>query len=381
MLTAGQSGQTGVFLLPAPGLTAHCVDSSPAAFLKDQSSVCSRRLVLDQDCGSLPALSMDAYTSIRLLAGKNQEAAVVPLEVSSVVLRSTDNTETELKLSAGQTVRPSLTEPTLCANVVLKVVYEIRFGPAGELLKASLSLVLGFVREAALPLQQDFQVSYLQEDAGEAVVRHSGNPGYVVGMPLVSGTKTAEGISRSLDPADWLSVPLSSEDQDCLRPSPRRSPLLFGLDSASGCTLRLEDAANCSLVSRLLLDVLRGPRRPPFVASFGNSAVENPLDWVPIKSSFLLEDTPSCSIPVSLHLEIRWTKYGSLVNPQAQIVSVTEVVQTNSSSLLQAPGGGSLQPISSSVSFIPVSAAAQPGYRATPTIDAKLPFDFFLPFV
>ncbi|XP_029959077.1 tectonic-3-like [Salarias fasciatus] len=111
MLTAGQSGQTGVFLLPAPGLTAHCVDSSPAAFLKDQSSVCSRRLVLDQDCGSLPALSMDAYTSIRLLA-------------VSPALRtrcSLNNTETELKLSAGQTVRPSLTEPTLCANVVLKV--------------------------------------------------------------------------------------------------------------------------------------------------------------------------------------------------------------------------------------------------------------------
>lgn len=37
--------------------------------------------------------------------------------------------------------------------------------------------------------------------------------------------------------------------------------------------------------------------------------------------------------------------------------------------------------IRSSVAFKPVSAAAVPGFRATPTINAKLPFDFFFPFV
>lgn len=41
-------------------------------FLKDQSSGCSQRVVLDQDCGSLPALSMDTYTNIQLLSVSNR---------------------------------------------------------------------------------------------------------------------------------------------------------------------------------------------------------------------------------------------------------------------------------------------------------------------
>ena len=31
----------------------------------------------------------------------------------------------------------------------------------------------------------------------------------------------------------------------------------------------------------------------------------------------------SCQIPVALEIEVKWTKYGSLVNPQARIVNVT----------------------------------------------------------
>ncbi|XP_010792599.1 tectonic-1-like [Notothenia coriiceps] len=73
MLTADR----GVFLLPAAAITADCVDSSPAGFLKDQSSVCSRRVTLQEHCSSLPPLSMNTYTDIQLLAGKNEDAAVV----------------------------------------------------------------------------------------------------------------------------------------------------------------------------------------------------------------------------------------------------------------------------------------------------------------
>lgn len=143
---------------------------------------------------------------------------------------------------------------------------------------------------------------------------------------------------------------------------------------------RLEDATNCSLTSQLLLDVLRGPNYPQFVASFGNSPLERQLDWVSIKRTFNPQDSPSCGIPLSLHLEIEWTKYGTLVNPQAQIVSINEIIQTNSSQLALLSGGSSIIPIRTSVSFISVSAPATPGYRAMPTIDAKLPFDFFFPF-
>ncbi|XP_028272264.1 tectonic-1-like [Parambassis ranga] len=380
IVTAGESGQRGVFRLPAPGVTADCVNS-PAAFLKDQSSRCSRRVVLDRDCSSPSALNMDTYTRIQLFGRKDEGAAAVPVEVVSVTLQSNTGTQTELKIPGGQSLRPVLLSPTLCGNVVLKVVYVIKYGPAGQIVNATVSLVLGFVREAMLPLEQHFRVMYVQDGGGETAVQHSGNPGYVVGLPLVSGTRTTEGIVRSINLRDTLSVLRSSEDQDCLQGPHQRSPVLFGLDTESGCTLRMDDAANCTLVSQVLLDVLRGPNYPQVVASFGNSPLDNPLDWVQIKSNYNPGEAGSCSIPLSLHLEIEWTKYGTLVNPQAGIVSIREVIQTNTSSWAVLSRGSNVLPIRTSVAFIPVSAAALPGYRAMPTFNARLPFDFFSPFV
>ncbi|XP_023273615.1 tectonic-1 isoform X1 [Seriola lalandi dorsalis] len=379
MLTAGEGGDRGLFSLPAPGLTADCVDTSPAAFLKDQSRACSRRLVLHQDCSTSAALNMDTYTNIHVCAVKNKDAALVPVEVASVVLQSVDQTQTELSMSEREDLSPVLLNPGLCANVVLKVGYVVTYSPAGQILNMSVSLVLGFVRKAALPLKQDFQITFVQQNVEQATVHYSGNPGYVVGLPLVSGTRAADGIVRSIDLRDTLSLLHGAEDQDCLHGPHQRSPVLFGLDSLSGCTLRLEDAANCSLVSQLLLDVLRGTDSPQYVASLGNSPLNNPLDWVQVHSNFNPGDAQSCSIPLSFHLEVEWTKHGSLVNPQPQIVSIKEVIQTNSTSLWF--GDSSFLSVRTSVAFIPVSAAALPGYRVTPTINAKLPFDFFFPFV
>lgn len=46
---------------------------------------------------------------------------VIPAEVDSVVLQSIDGTQTELQMSGGENLNPVLLNPTLCANVVLKV--------------------------------------------------------------------------------------------------------------------------------------------------------------------------------------------------------------------------------------------------------------------
>lgn len=52
------------------------------------------------------------------------------------------------------------------------------------------------------------------------------------------------------------------------------------------CLCRIEEVANCSLVSQTMLSVLRGSNYPRYVASFGNSPLENPFDWLPVRSNF-----------------------------------------------------------------------------------------------
>lgn len=138
-------------------------------------------------------------------------------------------------------------------------------------------------------------------------------------------------------------------------------------------------AMECQPLTQALLDLLKGQSFPEYVASFGNSQAQDVLDWVPITRLYISKQS-SCQIPVSLEIEVKWTKYGSLVNPQARIVNVTATITTTT--LKQLPSGRERTiPITSSVVFTDVSLPAEPGYKAWPTINAKLPFDFFFPFV
>ncbi|KAG7476757.1 hypothetical protein MATL_G00086160 [Megalops atlanticus] len=363
--TQEESGERGFFRLPAPAGTAHCSDANPAAFLEDRTTSCTRPFRLAQDCTTLPALSLQMYTSFSIFSDKTENSTVA-VDVTSIVLQALDGTRTLLDTTDGSSFGPMLGEDdSVCNNVVLQVSYIITYGEMGTIVSTAASLVLGAVDRIMLPIQQEFGVMFVQESTTPAVLPLSGNPGYVAGLPLVAGSRTAE-------------YPFS---RDCLGATGPRVPVLFGLNMVSGCTLRFEESANCSLVSELILRVLRGTDFPGYVASFGNSPANAVMDWVQIKTQTTSTGTTSCSVPLSLDLEVKWTKYGSLVNPQAQIVNVTEVIQTNTSSLSSLSGGGGILFISTSVTFTDVSAAGQPGYRAAPTIDAKLPYDFFFPFV
>uniref|UniRef100_A0A8C5GRL1 Tectonic domain-containing protein n=1 Tax=Gouania willdenowi TaxID=441366 RepID=A0A8C5GRL1_GOUWI len=256
---------------------------------------------------------------------------VVPVTVDSVTLQSVSGTQTELRAGSGGTLTPAVMRPGLCANVVLKV--------------------------SPNPFRYD------------GVTTRSSFCSPPTNHMSASLTCASTGLSRSV--GHFLSVFHSEAHQDCLQGPHQRSLVLFGLNSQSGCTLRLTDTFNCSLLSELLLSVLRGSDPAQYVALFGNS-LENVELYYYTKS-----ENKKSSRQSILCTAIEWTKYGALSNPQAQIVSIKEIIQTNSSSLVSS----GVLPISSSVAFIPVSAPARPGYRATPTINARLPFDFFFPFV
>uniref|UniRef100_A0A8C6WHL2 Tectonic domain-containing protein n=1 Tax=Neogobius melanostomus TaxID=47308 RepID=A0A8C6WHL2_9GOBI len=195
MSTSVGNDQRDIFYLPSSGITMDCVDTNPAAFLHKQSSRCSRRVDLLQDCEHLAALRMDTYTSIQIYSDKTTNAVPLPVDVASIVLQSLEGTQTEVQFSEGENLLPVLVSPGLCANVVLEVVYNVKYNPAGKIVNVAASLVLGFVRDAPMPFEQAFEITFSPEDGPEVVVQFSGNPGYVVGMPLVSGYKTQNILS------------------------------------------------------------------------------------------------------------------------------------------------------------------------------------------
>ncbi|NWR30018.1 TECT1 protein, partial [Tachuris rubrigastra] len=366
--------------LPSPVVSSWCSDANPAGFLVNQATKCIRSVSVEK-CESIQALNMLFYINSSILAFVFQ----VKISVQSIVFQSLDGMRTSLRGADG--LRLPLILEELCLNVVLGVSYQITYTDTGEIIEAAAAFVLGAITKETLSVQQSFQISFTQVDTKPVPL--SGSPGYVVGLPVRAGFSTqgypfpAQSLTNN---HSQLSILQSTPSQDCLAAQGARAPVLFGQNMISGCKLRITAAMKCQPLAQTLLDVLKGQSFPEYVASFGNSQAQDVLDWVPITHLHISEQRisntlqSSCQIPVSFGIEVKWTKYGSLVNPQARIVNVTATLTTTT--LKQLPSGRERTiPITSSVVFTDISSPAEPGYKAWPTINIKLPFDFFYPFV
>uniref|UniRef100_A0A8D0H0L6 Tectonic-1 n=1 Tax=Sphenodon punctatus TaxID=8508 RepID=A0A8D0H0L6_SPHPU len=356
--------------LPAPLVFSQCADSSPAGFLVEQTVKCSRTVNVE-DCTAIPALSMLFYTNSSILAVsillKTILQLTVPIAVQSVTVQSLNGTR--VRLNSSVMLQPKLGDSQTCMNVVLCASYLLTYTDAGNITSAAVSFLLGMIQATGSPIQQSFEIHFTQPDMRPVPL--SGNPGYRVGLPLRAGSTNEYG---------QLTILRSTANQDCLVTEGVRTSVLFGYNMISGCNLRIATDVECQVTSQVVLNVLKGQNFPEYVASFGNSQAQNVLDWVPVIHINSSSDQDACQIPVSLELEVKWTKYGSLLNPQARIVNVTATVTTSSLTKSLSGSERTIQ-VLSSVTFTDVSAPAEPGYKVPPAIDAKLPFDFFFPFV
>ncbi|XP_053784188.1 tectonic-1 isoform X2 [Desmodus rotundus] len=357
---------------PSPLTSSLCSDNNPAAFLVNQAVKCTRRMNLEQ-CEDSEALGMAYYSSPQILR--------VPITVQSIIVQSLNKTLT--RLEGTDVLKQALVDAgavKICTHVVLEVKYSLTYTDAGEITKADLSFLLGTVSDAVIPLQQKFEIHFIQQNTKPVPL--SGNPGYVVGLPLAAGfqPRKGSGVIQTLNRHGQLTILRSTAEQDCLAVEGIRTPVLFGYNMQSGCKLRLTKAVTCPLVVEKVKRLLQGQSFPDYVAPFGNSQAQDALDWVPVR--FVTQASHvkgSCQLPVALVIEVKWTKYGSLLNPQAKIVNVT--AHLISSSLPEtSPGNERTVLISTAVTFVDVSAPAEAGFRARPTINAKLPFNFFFPF-
>ena len=200
-----------------------------------------------------------------------------------------------------------------------------------------------------------------------------------------------------------------------------RTPLLFGDNVRVGCSFPVQRstlATSCSGLKNKTLTILMGPGIDPDmlsstfrVGTFGNTLTSEEGDWIPI----IIENPPSMSpldgsqsgsdpastrpgvcpnMVLSLHVEVAHASAGTLANPQQRVLGVryrfgapVDVAFTCAGSACdrERAGGGkgnhqSVQLVSS-VTFLDVSEPAVDRFKDFPVIEAKLPYDFFYPFV
>ncbi|XP_033043619.1 tectonic-3 isoform X4 [Trachypithecus francoisi] len=304
-----------------------CAESNPAGFLESKSTTCTRFFKnLASSCTLDSALNAASYYNF-----------------------------TVLKVPRG------MTDPQN-----MEVTYEIETNGTFGIQKVSVSLgQTNLTVEPGASLQQHFILhfrAFQQSTAASITSPRSGNPGYIVGKPLLALTGD---VSYS-----------SQGNGSC---SVNRHEVQFGVNAISGCKLRLKKA-DCSHLQQEIYQTLHGRPRPEHVAIFGNADPAQKGGWTRILNRHCnisaISCTSCCLIPVSLEIQVLWAYVGLLSNPQAHVSGVRFLYQCQSIRDSQQVTEVSLTTI---VNFVDITQKPEPP-RGQPKMDWKLPFDFFFPF-
>uniref|UniRef100_A0A8D0TWQ9 Tectonic family member 3 n=1 Tax=Sus scrofa TaxID=9823 RepID=A0A8D0TWQ9_PIG len=336
-----------------------CAESNPAGFLESESTTCARFFEnLTDSCTLEPALNAASYYNFTVLK--------VPRGVSDL-----QNTKFQVPVTLVSQAGPPLLAGNTCQNVVSKVIYEIETNGTFGIQKVSVSFEqTNLTVKPSTSLQQHFIIrfrAFQQNTAAALSGPRSGNPGYIVGKPLLA---LSGGIKHS------MTLLQSQGDGTC---SVKRHEVQFGVNAISGCKLRLE-RVDCSRLQQKIYQTLDGGPRPEHVAIFGNADPAQKEEWTRILSRncnvSARHCTSCCVIPVSLEIQILWAYIGLQSNPQAHVLRTRFLYQCQSMQDSQQETEVSLTTV---VTFVDVTQKPEPP-RGQPRVDWKLPFDFFFPF-
>nr|XP_014713921.2 tectonic-3 [Equus asinus] len=338
-----------------------CAESNPAGFLESKSTTCARFFKnLANSCTLDPALNAASYYNFTVLK--------VPRGMTD--LQNMKFQVPVTLVSQSQPGSPLLAGNT-CQNVVSQVIYEIETNGTLGIQKVSVSFgQTNLTVEPGTSLQQHFIMRFraFQQSTPASLTRpRSGNPGYIVGKPLLALTS---------DIRHSMTLLQSQGDGTC---SVKRHEVQFGVNAISGCKHRLRKM-DCSHLQQEIYQTLHGRPRPELVAIFGNADPAQKGEWTRILSRncsvSALHCTSCCVIPIALEIQVLWAYIGLQSNPQAHVSGARFLYQCQSIQDSQQVTEISLTTV---VTFVDITQKPEPP-RGQPRMYWKLPFDFFLPF-
>ncbi|NWY18061.1 TECT3 protein, partial [Aphelocoma coerulescens] len=327
------------------GASGLCVDGNPAGFLDSKSTSCTRIFAnLSKSCMTDPALDAASYY---------RDFTV--LKVYFIFLAFVQN---------------------------LSVIYEIEYSGTSGIQSVSVRFKVSNISgNSRSSLQQHFTMHFwvsipilpgiLPSLTLSHTLPRSGNPGYINGAPLLIANSGA---------MQHMSILWSESDGSCSRFL--RHIVQFGRNMRTACKISLSpvlEDSNCSYMQQKLYKAFQGMNRTEDFAITGSAHSTQAEEWMTILiqncSLQAVNCTSSCMVPVTLEIQILWTKVGLLSNPQAQILGARYFYQCHPLKFLNL----STVPVTTVVTFTDMTDWPEPP-RGQPQMHWKLPFDIFFPF-
>ncbi|XP_074731711.1 delta-1-pyrroline-5-carboxylate synthase isoform X1 [Strix uralensis] len=340
------------------GASGLCADGNPAGFLDSKSTSCTRIFAnLSKSCITDPVLDAASYY---------RDFTVLKVPVNDTVVQSM-----KVKVAAVAPPGAPHMKDSTCNNVVSEVIYEIEFSGTHGIQSVSVQFKVSNISgNSGSSLQQHFTLRFWTRTLSHTLPR-SGNPGYITGAPLLIADSGA---------MQHMSILWSEGDGSCSQFL--RHTVQFGRNTRMGCKLSLSpilEESNCNYIQQKLYKALQGMNKAEDLAITGSAHSTQAEEWTTILirncSMQAVNCTSCCMVPVTLEIQILWTKVGLMSNPQAQILGAQYLYQCQPLEFLST----SAVPLTTVVTFADMTEWPEPP-RGQPPVHWKLPFDIFFPF-
>ena len=371
------SGAQGLFTIPSATVSSVCDSDNPVSYLFSRSATCTRTFAdLNSTCTAAnTVLDYQTYESFIFFATFNGNESIV-----------FNQTTTHATVNITSDCTPATCAPQLsgssCNNAVRSVTYLIITDGVNGIVEVFASYLLHNITSADLPLSQTFSVIFQTLDATNPVQR-SGNPGYIVGRPLVVRVEDASGmVSNNSDIFLFNPGPFG----DC---NLARLPILFGQDQRTGC--EVEVISDCSAlqqnITSLLNDFVFGSNTVA-IGIFGNADFTNQEGFLSLQagsnSAAPVSSLTGCDgMVLSSSYEILFANTGSINSPQPKVAAIRHKYgNPQSIRFLCSPGSPACNQkveVSTSVTFVDISETPLSIQRSSPTKEEQLPVSFLFP--
>lgn len=464
--TENGDSQEVMFRLPAPFLTEICTILEPVKYLHSFESHCIRPMhnVIAQ-CETLKELNANHFIKDQMIIVNPTKSEnwtdsgvekIVPVKVCYNTISDCKSISLDYESSDSTGNEEEFPVPTLeggvlnalyiasgkCTNVLSQLNLTIIHEGIEGITRVLATALLVDLPADKNEIEQEFRVEFvwnnerkgvdgtvndtgatsMEELLNQMKLPRSGNPGYMVGKPLILGRKVisetpkndTEGKPKFFmhvqpDESKWLRIqgagdcPLTQKEIK----EDSRHPILFGYDHVSMCRLALEHFQTCEDLQTHISSVIFGYTRELnpkeftssafYVAAYG-SPDAFPADWVQLKfvdtnsltqGLFPLPSTfgsntvsRGCgSIVTSLHITVSYAYVGPVDAPQAKVTGVFYEAE-QPVSIPDSTEETRIKDIavSTTVSFLDVTGKATTRVATFPVVSVQLPSDFFYPF-
>ncbi|KAM4708935.1 tectonic-2 [Discoglossus pictus] len=332
-----QNGYNEYFKIPQKSTIGVCERNAPVAYLQNFNVACVHNLTT---CSS--ALTTDLNQRVNDGSG-----GTIIVNVQSQNINSVGNYITFSGIALPQSM--------VCTDIILSADYTFVW-EANKLREINVTVITAnFTLDQQAQLTQRFTAIFLTSTSASAVL--SGNPGYLVGKPVLA----ANGTSPLVRSAISLLKPVG--DGSCSSAS--NTPLLFGQDSFSGCRLKVN--TTCTLLREIVTVLLKSLVPADYIAMRGNSNLSDLSEWVPIINEDASTPCTDCTaakvkclgIPANMNIQIMTAVTGTIEGvPQEEILAAKISFSTVNADCINDCNLS--LPISTSVQFIKVPAQTPP---------------------